>query len=284
MKVGIVGDAARTTAWEKHLRPHAIVSEVNLVPTIKDLGDIDACFILDDSPEKLDHLLEAIRLGNNCFMISKQPTNSKKLEAIHRAAQESGVKVQFSHWPVLAPATQWMINTINKPGFIHIARRVNRSLLVDAENEFRNLWIDELGLCIKWINSGIHHVEANQLSLGKSNPISTHLFIRFDNGSSASIFIYAGAQENTHQRLVCSKQEVLDCDVPSQTIRVGRLNDGDHLFFGKQSFDPATAAEKAALLFLKSIQINSDTAYTSYDALQLANQIKKVEHRLALFS
>lgn len=284
MKVGIVGDATRTVAWEKHLRPHGIVSEVNLVPSISDLGKLDACLILDDSLNNLDNLLQAIQLGYNCFLIAKQPTDSIKLEKIHRATKESGVKVQFSHWPSLAPATQWMMDEINRPHFLHITRYVARSTLVDPVNEFKNLWIDELGLCIKWINSGVHHIEAQSVWMDKSNPISIHLFLRFDNGSTASIIVYVSAHESQHHRLACSKSEVLDCNVPTQSIRVGRLNDGGHLFFGKQIFDPAQAAEKAALLFLKSIQLNTETSYSSYDALQLANQIQKVQQRLDLFS
>jgi hypothetical protein len=284
MKVGIVGDATRTVAWEKHLRPHGIVSEVNLVPTVSDLGSVDACLILDNSESNLDTLLETVQNGYSCFLISKQPTDIPKLERIHRAAKESGVKIQFSHWPSLAPATQWMMDEIHRPHFLHINRYITRSTLVDPVNEFRNIWIDELGLCIKWIDSGIHHIEAQASWLDAKNPISTHLFIRFDNGSTASILIYVSSQENRHQRLAISKTEVLDCNVPTQAIRTGRLNDGGHLFFGKQTIDPAQAAEKAALLFLKSVQMNSETPYSSYDAIQLAKQIQKVDQRLELFS
>ena len=177
-----------------------------------------------------------------------------------------------------------MMDEVHRPNFLHINRYISRSVLVDPIHEFRNVWIDELGLCIKWIDSGIHHIEAHASWLDSNNPISIHLFLRFDNGSTASIVIYVSSQENHHQRLACSKTEVLDCNVPSQTIRIGRLNDGGHLFFGKQSFDPAQSAEKAALLFLKSIQLNTETSYSSYDALKLAQQIQKVEQRLSLFS
>ncbi len=284
MKVGIVGDATRTVAWEKHLRPHGIVQEVNLVPSVRDLEKVDACLILNDTSSNLDLLLDAIQHSYNCFLIAKQPTDSEKLEKIHRAAKESGVKVQFSHWPTLAPATQWMMDAISRPRFMNIKRYVNRSQMINPVQEFKNHWIDELGLCVKWMNSGIHHIEAQASFLNKDNPIAIHLFLRFDNGSTASVTIYVSAQENIHQRIVADSTQVLDCDVSSQTIRIGRLNDGDHLFFGKQSFDPAKSAEKAALLFLKSIQLGSETAYTSFDAHLLSQAIKKVEKRLSLFS
>ncbi len=284
MKVGIVGDATRGMAWEGHLRPHSIVRQVDLVPSLKDLENVDACFLLDESAQNLDVLLEGIHRGFNCFFIAKQPTEVSKLDKINRAAKEAGVLVQFAHWPTLAPATQWMMDKVSRPGFIHIEKEVSRNQLVDLEYEFRHLWIDELGLCLKWIDSGIHHIEAKQVSLTEGHPIVIHLFLRFDSGASASINVYAGASENQHKRLISNKKEILECNVPAQTIKLGRINESNRLYFEKQVFDPATAAEKAALLFLKSIQLNKQSAYTSYDALRLAINVEKVEQRLKQFS
>lgn len=284
MKIGIVGDSKRGIAWEGHLRPHSIVREVELNASISDLENVDACFVLSDDPNNLNILLEGIRKGFNCFFIAKQPTDIQKLDKLHRAAKEAGVSVQFAHWPTLAPATQWMIDKVARPGFIHIEKEVNRNQLIDVANEFRYLWIDELGLCLKWIDSGIHHIEAKQVSLTEGNPILIHLFLRFDSGASASINVYAGASENSHKRLISNKKEILECNVPPQTIKLGRVNESERLYFEKQIFDPATAAEKAALLFLKAIQLKRETAYTSYDALKLAINIEKVEQRLKQFS
>ncbi|GAB5409887.1 MAG: hypothetical protein BalsKO_22520 [Balneolaceae bacterium] len=284
MKVGIVGDSSRGLAWEGHLRPHSIVRQVDLVSSLSDLDNVDACLILDESSENLDTLLEGIQRGFNCFFIAKPPTDSSKLDKIHRASKEAGVLVQLAHWPTLAPATQWMMDKISRPGFIHIEKEVNRNQLLDAKHEFRHLWIDELGLCLKWIDSGIHHIEAKQINLTENHPIVIHLFLRFDSGASASINVYVGASENRHKRLISNKKDILECNVPAQTIKLGRINENNRLYFEKQVFDPATAAEKAALLFLKSIQLNKQSAYTSYDALRLAMYIEKVELRLKQFS
>lgn len=284
MKVGIVGDKTRGLAWEGHLRPHSIVREVDLTTSLNDLENVDACLILDDSEQNLDILLEGIHRGFNCFFIAKPPTDTAKLDKIHRASKEAGVLVQFAHWPTLAPATQWMMDKVARPGFIHIEKEINRTQLVNIESEFRHLWIDELGLCLKWIDSGIHHIEAKQIRLTESQPIVIHLFLRFDSGASASINVYAGASENHHKRLISNKKDILECNVPAQTIKLGRINENDLLYFEKQVFDPATAAEKAALLFLKSIQMNKNSSYTSYDALRLAVHVEKVEQRLKQFS
>jgi predicted dehydrogenase len=284
MKVGIVGDATRGLAWEGHLRPHSIVRQVDIAPSLNDLDNIDACFILDESGNNLEILLEAIHKGFNCFFIARQPTDIEKLEKIHRAAKEAGVFIQFAHWPTLAPATQWMMDKISRPSYIHIDKEVNRNQLVHISNEFRHLWIDELGLCLKWVDSGVHHLEAKEISLVEGHPVVIHLFLRFDNGSTATINIYTGASDNRHKRIISTKKEIMECDVPSQTIKLGHLNPSNRLFFEKQSFDPAKSAEKAALLFLKAIQLNRETSYTSYDALRLAIHINKVEQRLSQFA
>lgn len=284
MKVGIVGDAKRGVAWERHLRPHRIVQEVELCPHISEIGEVDACFLVDESSHDLDILLEGIRLGLNCYLISRMPTDLDKLEKIYRATREAGVQVQFSHWPTLAPATQWMMDRMHRPSYLSISRDIQYTHFLNSEDEFRHYWIDELGLCMKWMDSGIHHAEVKQVMLNDTHPAAIHIFLRFDNGSTADINIYTGASENRHQRLASNKLELLDCNVSDQTIRTGRLNSGNHLYFEKQSFDPAKSAEKSALMFLKSIQMNKETTYTAYDAHQLSIQVKSLEKRLSQFS
>lgn len=283
MKVGIIGDAKRAVAWERHLRPHQIVQEVELCPGITELGDVDACILADETEQNLDLLLEAIQQGLNCFLVALQPTDTKKLENIYRASMEAGVHVQFSHWPTLAPATQWMMDRLPRPSHISISRNIHYTQFMNGKNEFRHFWIDELGLCMKWIDSGIHHIEAKQITLNEAYPSAIQLFLRFDNGSTADINIYTGAASNRHKRISANKQEILECDAPEQEVRIGRLNSGDHLFFEKQTFDPAKAAEKAALMFLKSVQMKRETSYTPYDAYQLSLQVDQIEKRLSQY-
>ncbi|MTI86531.1 MAG: hypothetical protein FH748_01035 [Balneolaceae bacterium] len=284
MKVGIVGNAERGVAWEKHLRPHRIVQEVDLCHRLQDIGAVDACLILDDSDQNLGVLLQGIRRGLNCFLISDQPTNTSQLETIHRAGKEAGVHIQFSHWPTLAPASQWMMDEMNRPNVLSINKEINHSQLIDPKKEFKHFWMDELGLCMKWINSGIHHIEAKEITIENKLPLIIHLFLRFDNGASVDIRVYTGAVENQHRRIATTKQKVLECDVPSQEVRLGRLNSGGHLYYEKHEFDPSKAAEKAALMFLKSIQMNRETPYTSYNAHQLSLYTERVEQRLKQFS
>ncbi|MBO6794759.1 MAG: hypothetical protein JJ895_12680 [Balneolaceae bacterium] len=284
MKVGIVGDATRAVAWEQHLRPHTIVSEVELCPTLHDLDTVDACFILDESEQNLEVLLEGVRRGFHCFLIAKQPTNIPMLEKVHRSAKESGCGIQFSQWPSLAPATRWMMDKQPKPAYLHIDKEIERNTLINIHPAFKSHWMDEVGLCMKWLDSGIHHIEAKEVQLSGTYPIAIHLFLRFDNGSTATINIYSGSGSNRHQRLAANKHEILECNVIDQIVRVGRANDSNRVYFEKQEFDASTAAEKAAILFLKSVQMGKETGYNSYDALQLAIQTERIEARLKKFS
>lgn len=283
MKVGIVGDAKRAVAWEQHIRPHRIVQEVDLCPHISEIGAVDACLIIDDSDQNLDILLSGIQHELNCFLISKIPTNKEKLQKIHQAANEAGVRVQLSHWPVLAPATQWMMNRVKKPISISINREIAYSQWT-SESDFSQYWYDEAGLCLKWVNSGIHRIEAKEVRLNRTEPYFMHLFLRFDNGTSADITINSAAKENRHIRYAFSKDTVLECEVRDQLVRVGQLNSSSKLYFEKQMFDPAKSAEKAVLMFLKSIQMNAETPYSGYDALQLASQVERIKKRLEQFA
>jgi hypothetical protein len=283
MNIGIIGDATRGVAWESHLRPHNIVKQVVLAPSLHDIDSVDACFILDESDQNLDILLDAIHRGLNCFFVAKQPTDVAMLEKIHRATKEAGVIVQFAHWPVLAPASQWMMDKMHRPSIIQIEKHVNKSQFINLSEEFEQFWFDELGLCLKWIDSGVHHIEAREVRLSKELPVMMHIFIRFDNGSTATIHLNSAASENRHIRTISDRNQLFECDVPSQTIRRGQENASHRLYFNKQLFDASKSAEKAALLFLKSIQLNKESPFNSYDCLRLALHIDKVKQRLIQF-
>ena len=70
MIIGIVGDADRAVTWERHLRPHNIVRQVVLAPHVHDLNKVDVCFVVDSTPNRTEHLLDALKEGIPCFFIS----------------------------------------------------------------------------------------------------------------------------------------------------------------------------------------------------------------------
>jgi len=283
MKIGIVGTAERAVAWERHLRPHRAISEVIIAPELNGLGEVDACILLNESDERLQLVLQAIRQGYHTFLVSRIPTDRRTVEQIYHTAEEANVMLQFSHWPTLAPASQWMSSKIPKPKFIHVIRELNYMTYMEQDVNFEDLWIDELAFCLKWMNGTVHQVDARQIQLGSKQGFAMHLFLRFDSGATAVVFVDTTSDVTRHKRLGSNKTYITDCDVNSQTVRIGKLSMDKHLYFEKEQFDAAQAAESAALQFIKAIQLGRPSLYNGYDALQLCTIIERVNQRLQRF-
>jgi predicted dehydrogenase len=280
MIIGIVGDAERAVAWERHLRPHNIVRQVVLAPHVHDLDRVDACFIVDTTPNRTEHLLDALKEGIPCFFISDFIVPSAELERIHRTSKEAGVEVQLAHWPTLSPSTQWMKDKISKPQFIQIQRILNRSKVANSKQSFVNAWTDELALCLKWIDSGIHRIEVKQSEFSPTQPQAIHLVIRYDSGASASIQIQLSSTFEQHSRYIAANQSFIECSVTEQELKYGFIDTQGRLSFESKKFDPTKAAEKSALHFLKNIQLKKEVVYSAYDALRFANNLEKIESKL----
>lgn len=281
MKIGIVGPADRAIAWEKHLRPHRLVSEVAIAAKLSEIGDIDACFLLEGQPDHLQHLLETVKAGYHTFYIAPIPTNTKHVEKVYHAAEESNVRVQFAHWPTLAPASKWMAKKVSRPSFIQITRKISHSEFLETDHDFDYFWIDELAFCLRWINGAVHHMDLQTVEFSRDNIYALHMLLRFDSGSTANIYINVAAAESEHHRLAANNHYLLDCDVQNQTVRLGEENENGHLYFNKQSFDATKAAELAALEFIKSIQLKRPAIYNSYHLWELNKTMDKIKKRLA---
>lgn len=279
MRIGIVGPAERTLAWENHLRPHPSVSEVIIAATLEDIGSVDACLLLDDSDQRLDHLLEAIKSGFHTFFISKLPTDKTYAEKFYHASEEANVRVQFSHWPSLAPASQWMAQKVKKPTFVQIVREISHTRFIEKNLTFRDLWVDDLAYCLKYVGGAVHHTDINSSMLKSGHPHAIHLTLRFESGATAAIFISTCGRDNTHRRFVSDNTTILDCNVEEQTVRMGREQNNRHLFFEKKTFDPSLAAEQGVTQFLKSIQLKKPSLYNSYDLLRLTSLLQQIQGR-----
>lgn len=282
MKIGIVGSAERAVAWEANLRPHRSVTEVIIAPTLKDLGKIDACILIDDSDSKLDVLMRAVKAGYHSFLVSKLPLATSTVEKIYHASEESNVMVQFSHWPTLAPASQWMFQTVPKPRFIHIVREISHTDFMERNFDLDYFWIDELAYCIKWIDGATHQVDVKRADLNIKNGGAIHLFLRFDNGATAGIFVTTASAENHHKRVGSDRSFLLDCDVLTQTVRAGQSNGAGHLFFEKKMFDASESAELASTKFLKAIQLKKPTAFGAYDLFRTLKVVDKINKKIAV--
>jgi hypothetical protein len=280
MKIGIVGPAERAAAWEKHLRRHPSVSEVVLTAALNEMDTVDACLLLDDSPQRPDRLLQSIKSGWHTFFISSLPIDQAFAKQVHYTAEEANVQVQFSHWPTLAPASQWMTRQLAKPSFIQITRNLTHTHFSEKDLTFTDLWIGELAYCLKYMDAAVYHTDANISKLQSGTPYGIHIFLRFDRGSTAALFISTCASVNNHRRFISDHHTVIDCNVEEQTVRLGRESDDNLLFFEKKTFDPTRAAEKSVARFIRSIQLKEATLYNSYDLLRLTKVVEQIKARL----
>ncbi|MFH5833040.1 hypothetical protein [Halalkalibaculum sp. DA384] len=282
MKIGIIGTAERAVAWEKNMGQHPSVSEVIITRSLDDLGTADACVIIDESDTNLDTLMEAVKAGYHCFLVSRLPRKLPNIEKIYHASEESNVAVQFSHWPSLAPASQWMIQKIQKPHFIQIIREIGHTDFLERDNIPSYYWIDELAFCIKWMKGAIHQVDVNQTKQAGRLGGATHIFLRFESGSTANIFVNTASHRNNHIRMASDASYILDCDILEQKGRIGKVSDGDRLFFQKKLFDASRSAELASSQFLKAIQLNRPTPFGAYDLYRTLKVVDKIGKKLTL--
>lgn len=282
MKIGIIGPADRAAAWENHLRPHKSISEVVITSKINDVGAVDACLLLDDGENRLYHLLEAVKLGYHTFLISPLPIDTEGVEKVYHAAEESNVLLQFSHWPTLAPSSKWMSQNISKPDFIQINREIAHPEFLESGHSFDYYWIDELAFCLRYIPGEVHHLDLKPVTMKKDQVYIFHLFLRFDSGATASIYVNAAASRTWHQRVCADTNFILECDVLEQTVRIGeQKGDSRRLFFKRETFDATRSAELAIQEFIKSIQLNRPTIYNGYHLMKLTKTIDQIKHRLS---
>ncbi|HLR77150.1 MAG TPA: hypothetical protein VK106_05780 [Balneolaceae bacterium] len=279
MKVGIIGPADRALAWEKHLAGHPFVSEIIIAANLQKIGPVDACLLLSETDANTQQTLAALKKGLHTFLISNLPLNLKTAEKLYFASNEASVRLQFSHWPTLAPASQWIANKIPKPSFLQIVREITHSTFLESNSTHKAFWIDELAYCLKSINSTVFQISYNCSRLsGKT--IATHILLQFDNGSTASIYINTAAESDSHRRYISDINYGIETKVAAQEIRIMRRLNEEPLFFERKKFDPATAAEQAVVKFLKAIRLKKVTLYNGYDLLQLNKTIEKIKAKV----
>lgn len=281
MRIGIVGPAERAVAWERHIRPQNIVSEVAIAPSVRDIGEVDACFLLDDSSRRLERLLDSIKMGYHSFLVSRLPRDTTSVRRIYHAAEEANVRLQFSHWPTLSPLFQWMKNRVANPEFAQFIREIDHPSFMEMDLQVGDLWIDEVALALKWIDRSVHHIDARRINLGGSTTYGAHIFLQFENGTAVSVWINTTSEQTTHRRRVANSNFLLDCNVEERLVRLGRKANSDHLFFEKQTFKDTEAAASAATQFLKAIRLKKATAFNGYDALRVCKTVDKIQQKMS---
>ena len=277
MKIAIVGERERATAWEKHLRKLVTVKEVVITTSLADSSGLDAVILIDDSKDNLHRLLHSVKGGNHTYLISKLPTDSSLLEKLYHVSEEAHVNVQFSHWPSLSESMNWIQKEVSKPELIQIKKEsvpLNNRVL--SPDDFHHNWVDELGLIIKWMGGNVHRYEVKPIIVD-SNYLGLNVTLRFENASLASMQFLAAAEQEVHQRIFSNRSVMADCDVTKQKVRLYRGNKGDRLTIQEKKFDPSDTAEWSIMQFIKSIQLEQETVFSPYQALRTANALDQIK-------
>ncbi|MEX1062028.1 MAG: hypothetical protein WEC12_00380 [Balneolaceae bacterium] len=275
MRVGIIGDKNRAAVWEKYLRSLLAVKEVVITSSLSEAENIQACIILDDTAGNLHLLSDSIRLGIHSYLISELPVDEEQLKRICSLSQESDVRVQFSHWPTISPASQWMKNQLPKPDFIQIIKEQSHLNFTENRRQLSRSWTDEIGWIMKWMDMGTHRIEAQEVVPGNRD-WGIRIFIKFENGSTASLFILTAGTEKNHRRIASGSNLLLDCRVEHQTVKKTLISGSQGISAESQTFDRSRSAGISVLLFFKAIKLKKDTAFTPFDALKTAATVKNI--------
>lgn len=281
MKIGLVGDKIQTAAWEQRLQKRASVNEVVITGDIEHLGHaINACILLNPSETSYDQAALAVRKGYHVFLVSKLPVNRRQVERLYHYAEESRVGVQLAHWATFNPASQWILNHIKEPETIHIERSLTHSQFKRYDNDFRNLWIEDIALILKLIPYNVHRVDASFGGIHREVAPQLQLFIRFDNGSIATLFVQTSAQNPRHIRFITGRNTSAEHNVAQNELMVGRKTPVNDIYFEHIHTAREEPADRALSLFLKSVQMKEDPVYSVYDGLKMTKILETIEEKI----
>lgn len=277
MKIAIVGEQERATAWEKHLRKLSIVNEVVITTTLTDNSSLDAVILIDDSKEHLHRLLNTVKGGHHTYLVSKLPTDQSLLEKLYHVSEEANVNVQFTHWPSFSESMNWVHNEIQRPELIQIKKEsvpLNNRVL--NRDDFHQQWTDELALIIKWMGGNIHRYEVKPIVVNRQY-LGLNLTLRFENASLANMQFSATAEKEIHQRVISDRSTMANCDITRQKVKIYRSSEKNRLSIQEKVFDPSDTAEWSVVQFIKSIQMGQPTIFSPYDAMRTANALEQIK-------
>ena len=277
MKIAIVGEQERATAWEKHLRKLSIVNEVVITTTLTDNSSLDAVILIDDSKEHLHRLLNTVKGGHHTYLVSKLPTDQSLLEKLYHVSEEAHVNVQFTHWPSFSESMNWVHNEIQRPELIQIKKEsvpLNNRVL--NRDDFHQQWTDELALIIKWMGGNIHRYEVKPIVVNRQY-LGLNLTLRFENASLANMQFSATAEKEIHQRVISDRSTMANCDITRQKVKIYRSSEKNRLSIQEKVFDPSDTAEWSVVQFIKSIQMGQPTIFSPYDAMRTANALEQIK-------
>lgn len=277
MIIGIIGNSERQSFWEQHLRHFATVREVILTDSLPNLGKADACILLDGSYEDA---LRSLRRGYATFFVSRLLTDSAQARKLALTSEEAGVPLMITNWALFSSVSQWMLQRLSHPEFIHIHRSLPWEKFQLGNTPLESLWTEELALCLKWIDSSINTIQVSAAQSGQRELTGLDIFARFDNRATASIHLSLAAQEEHYTREASGQDNHIWADVLSQKIRWGRTTNSEALSFLPVDVNRLEPAKQALQLFLIALQTGKPALSNAHDLLRFAVAAEQVKHHI----
>jgi hypothetical protein len=277
LRIGILGPAERGAVWEDRLRPHASVREVVLSDSLDAIGSVDAIILLEENRLRLDLAQQITLRGMHAFVVGRMPTERQLAERLSRLSEESGTVLQFANWSFHNPTTQFMMANIRRPDLLVFQREYSFAHYRDIRASFAGNWHEDLALILKWMDSTVHRMDVSRVPFAEDETLALHLTLRFDNGSTASLYCGIAHETNRHVRFVTDSRLAAECDVSRKTVRLIQHGGQPTLLADTRSFDKEEPARLAVSMFLKSVQMRGPASYSAHDLLRFTRVLESVE-------
>lgn len=274
LTIGLLGEPGRAVAWEGYLRPHPSVAEVVITSRSEALGPVNACIILSDK-QPLQEAIKLAKSGIHVFLVGKLPLELPSLLQLLEIVEESRTVAQFSNWAYFNPVSLWMMDLMPRPRILHCSREVPPPGEHDEPGRLDTMWVEDLSLIMKWVNSGVHRFETQSVE-SDGIPTSRQAFLKFDNGATATFHLTISSGSPRHMRFAADNYGRLEADILSkQGVHIpGSLVNLTSPVVNKD-FSGEIPAQYAITRFLKSIHMKRPSEYGIFDAVQLARTLAR---------
>lgn len=275
MNLGLVGRPERTRQWESYIRQMQGISEVILARQVMDVRECDGCLILSDH-DPVEAIEEAIRLGLHCYAVAPIPDNPAAAAKLEKLASESGVQLQFSHWPVYAPTTRLMHEEMPSPERVVTLRTDSIQETLNQTTRSRRFWIDEIGWILKMASSPVHTLEAETLFQASLPHPGLQVRFQFHDGSTGLFLHHPLGAQARHQRWMFRNDRLLDCDVLTQRLsRTLQQANGTPLLESEQ-MDASQTARISIEQFVHAIQRQDSFLFSIHDVVATLEVIDRI--------
>jgi predicted dehydrogenase len=170
---------------------------------------------------------------------------------------------------------------IKQPSLLHFERSLTATEFDVYDNPFRNLWLDELALLLKMVPAHVLKIDVGFSGDNETSSPRFHLFIRFDDGTTATLFVNTYAEKAVHKRVISGSFNSAEIDHLNGKLTVRELSEAGLRHSQPVQLGRDEPADIGLGDFLATIKKKSDPGYTIFDALKLTEAVETVDRQLA---